>query len=83
MVEKKRTLNGSKVCVKYGCYSATEIVEGIYQGTQLMYSEDKIFIVVTMDDKTDRFIPVDNIIYIDVLEVKYSEKKDEVDYYHG
>jgi len=83
MVERKRTLNGSRVGVKYGYGSATEIVEGVYQGTQLMYSENETFIVVTKDDETDRFIPVNNIIYIDVLEVKYSEKKEEIDYYYG
>ena len=74
MGEKKlMTLDGAGVCIKYKCGSATKRVTGIFRGTQLKLSEKKIFILLTKKDKIDRFVPIDGIVYIDILEPKYDD----------
>lgn len=81
-----KSLSEAEIRVRYESGDDVEEIIGIYKGTQVFLSEDRYFVIITIDKKKDidRLIPVDNIVWVDVLKAKHididSEKQTA---YHG
>lgn len=75
MNKKQKQIIGAKIKVLYECDDHLEIATGICDGSQILFSNDIFFLLINKEDGVDRFIPVDKIAHIDVLEAKVVESE--------
>jgi len=74
---KRKELIGAKVRVRYGNDIQNTIeIEGIWRGTQVVAPNDYFFLLLETEE-TDRFIPLKNVIHVDILESEVHDVDEE------
>ena len=83
--KEARSLTDATIRVRYidGVSKKPGLISGLFKGAQPLFGGDNWFIIVRIDDTVDRFIPVDNIIEIDVISSTEYTVKESVSLYHG
>lgn len=83
-VRKGLTLYDAHIKLRYLCTpDVIEEVEGVFKGAQPLFSMEEWFVIVRIEEGYDRFIPVANIISVDVISAQSFDIKDDESVQYG
>lgn len=88
-MDKKKIIEGLKledaeIIVKYLAGSEDVLdAKGFFRGAQPMFSNEEWFMVLKLENNHTKFIPVVNIIEVEVIKAETCEIEDKNTVYHG